>query len=82
MLCSDESDFPSLSDIRSSKAVQRKIDRLIMNLDSSYILQGNDHTQKLKSKIGGPVEVAVNEKVAWQHEYILGGLNCQLVTYD
>ena len=43
---SDESDFPSLSDIKSSKAVQRKVDRSIANLDSSHIAQGDDHTQK------------------------------------
>ena len=50
---SDVSDFPSLSDIKSSKAVQRKVDRSIANLDSSHIAQGNDHAQKLKSKRGG-----------------------------
>ena len=56
---SDDSDFPSLSDIKSSKAVQKKIDRSIDNLDSTHIPQGNDHAQKLKSKRGGPVEVVV-----------------------
>ena len=50
---SDDSDFTSLSDIRSSKAVQKKIDRSIANLDSCHIPKGNDHTQKLKSKIEG-----------------------------
>ena len=80
MLCSDvssdDSDFPTLSDIRSSKAVQKKIDRSTANLDSSHIPQGNDQTQKLKSKRGGgPVEVLVNKKVALPHEHKLGALN-------
>ena len=55
-LCSDESsddlDFPSMIDIKSSKAVQKKIDRSIDNLDSTHMPQGNDHAQKLKSKRG------------------------------
>ena len=66
MLCSDvssdESDCPSLSDIKSSKAVQKKVDRSIANLDSSHIAQGSDHIQKLKSKRGAPVKVTVNKK--------------------
>ena len=57
VVCTDESsedsDFPSLSDIKTSKAVQRKIDRSLANLDSSTVLQGNEHAQKLKSKRGG-----------------------------
>ena len=56
-LCSDESsddsDFPSLIDIKSSKAVHKKIDRSIDNLDSTHFPQGNDHAIKLKSKKGG-----------------------------
>ena len=86
VLCSDESsddsDFPSLIDIKSSKAVQKKIDQSIDNLDSTHIPQGNDHAQKLKSKRGGPVEVVVNKRVAWPHEHILGGHSHQRVTYD
>ena len=49
---SDDSDFPSLYDIKTSKAVQRKIDRSLANLDSSTVPPGNDQTQNLKSKWG------------------------------
>ena len=79
---SDDSDFPSLIDIKSSRSVQKKIDRSLDNLDSTHIPKGNDHAHKLKSKRGGPVEVVVNKKVAWPHEHILGGHTRQRVTYD
>ena len=86
VVCTDESsedsDFPSLYDIKTSKAVQRKIDRSLTNLDTSFVPQGNENAHKLKSKRGGPVDVVVNKKVAWPHEHILGGLNRQRVTYD
>ena len=35
--------------------------------------QGNENNVKIKSKIGGPVEVVVKQKVAWPHENVLGG---------
>ena len=56
VVCTDESsedsDFPSLYDIKSSKAVQKKIDHSPGNLDSSTVPQGNEHAQKLTSKWG------------------------------
>ena len=89
VVCTDESsedsDFPSLYGIKTSKAVQRKINRSLANLDSSTVPQGNEQALKPKSKRvggGGPVEVVVSKKVAWPHEHILGGLNRQRVTYD
>ena len=77
----DEVKIPQLSHIRSSKEVQRQIDRSIAKLSRKQ-LEGNDISQKLKSKRGGPVEVAVQKKVAWPHEHILGGQTRQRVTYD
>ena len=49
---SDDSDFPSLIDIKSSRSVQKKINRSIDNLDSTHIPKGNDHAHKLKSRRG------------------------------
>ena len=63
-MSSDDSDFPSLCNIKSSKAMQKKIEGLIANLDSSHIPQGNEHTHKLKSKNGRPVEVLVISHLA------------------
>ena len=77
----DEVKLPGLSHIRSSKQVQRQIDRSIAKLSRNQ-LQGNENSQKLKSKRGGPVEVSVQKKVAWPHEHILGGQTRQRVTYD
>ena len=77
----DEIKIPELSYIRSSKDIQRQIDRSIAKLSRKQ-LEGNDMSQKLKSKRGGPVEVAVQKKVAWPHEHILGGQTRQRVTYD
>ena len=42
---------------------------------------GND-SQKLKSKRGGPVEITVQQKIAWPHEHVLGGQTRQRLTYD
>ena len=50
---SEDSDFPTLYDIKSSKAVQRKIDHSLANLYSSHVQQNTKESQKLKSKGGG-----------------------------
>ena len=69
---SDESDFPSLSVIRSSKALQKRIDTSIAVLEKDQKAQGNSISEKIKSKRGG-VEVMVNKRVAWPREHIFEG---------
>ena len=69
----DDSDLPTLSEMRMSNAVQRKIDEKINSLVRTQHLQGNDQNQKIKSKGGGAVDVIVSHKVSWPHEQILGG---------
>ena len=49
----DEVKLPGLSHIRSSKEVQRQIDRSIAKLSRKQ-LEGNENSQKLKSKRGVP----------------------------
>ena len=49
----EDSDLPTLSEIRMSNVVQRKIDEKIRNLARTQHLQGNDQGQKIKSKRGG-----------------------------
>ena len=82
---SDSSDdgtvLPDLSHIRSSKSIQKQIDRSIAKLSKAQC-EGNENLQKLKSKRGGPVDVIVQKKVSWPHEHILGGQNRQRLTYD
>ena len=77
----DDTKIPELSYIRSSRDVQKQIDRSLAKLSKKQ-LEGNDGSKKLKSKRGGPVEVTVQKKVAWPHEHILGGQTRQRVTYD
>ena len=77
----DDTKIPELSYIRSSRDVQKQIDRSLAKLSKKQS-EGNDGSKKLKSKRGGPVEVTVQEKVAWPHEHILGGQTRQRVTYD
>ena len=79
----DESDFPPLSVIRSSKALQKRIDTSITDLEKDQKAQGNSSSEKIKSKRGG-VEVMVNKRVAWPHEHIFfwGGASRQRLTYD
>ena len=78
----DDSDLPTLSEMRMSNAVQRKIDEKINSLVRTQHLQGNDQNQKIKSKKGGGVDVIVSHKVSWPHEQILGGSTKQRISYD
>ena len=79
---SDDDDvLPDLAHIRASKSIQKQIDRSIAKLSKTQC-EGNENSQKLKSKRGGPVDVIIQKKVSWPHEHILGGQNRQRLTYD
>ena len=77
----DDTVLPNLSHMRASKVIQKQIDRSIAKLAKNQC-EGNENSQKLKSKRGGPVDVIVQQKVSWPHEHILGGQNRQRLTYD
>ena len=49
----EDSDLPTLSQMRMSNVVQKKIDEKISSLARTQNLQGNDQGQKIKSKRGG-----------------------------
>ena len=68
---SDEDEIPFWSVLRTSRDVQRKVDK-IAEIESASKFEGND-SQKLKSKRGGAVDVIVSKKVGWPHDTILGG---------
>ena len=77
----DDVSLPDLAQIRTSKIIQKQIDRSIAKLGKQQV-EGMENSSKLKSKRGGAVDVVVQQKVAWPHEHILGGHNWQRLTYD
>ena len=85
-MCTDESsedsDFPSLYDIKTSKAVQRKTDCSLAKIWTQVLSLKVMNKPKSSDQSGGPVDVVVNKKVAWPHEHIFWVLNCQRVMYD
>ena len=77
----DDFEIPILSTLRSSKAIQKHVNRAVADLERSQVTKGKD--QVLKSKGGGgAVDVVVTRKVNWPHEYILGGANKQRIMFD
>ena len=78
---SDESDLPSLSVLKSSRQVQRKVDERLAEIQNESRVQGNN-TTKIKSKRGGSVDMVVCKRVAWPQDSILAGATKQQVSYD
>ena len=76
---SEDSDTPTLEMLRSQK-LQKRVDKHIRELDQRSDFPGNE--SKLKSQIGGSVDISVKHKVQWPHEAILGGVTHQRITYD
>ena len=70
---SEEEELPCLSTLRSSRQIQRKIDRRISEMQLDSKIEGRDIDLKNKSKRGGNVDVLVKRRVAWPQEAILGG---------
>ena len=77
----DELELPELKAIRSSRSIQKKIDKKLASLQREKQDQGND-TPKIKSKRGGSSEVLVNKRVSWPQDHILGGPSKQRLSYD
>ena len=69
---SDDESLPSLSVLRSSRNIQKAVDKRIAEIESLTQPEGKDN--KTKSKRGGGVEVLVPKKVAWPHDNVLGGI--------
>ena len=77
----DEIELPELKVIRSSRSIQKKIDKKLASLQKEKQDQGND-IPKIKSKRGGSSEVLVNNRVSWPQDHILGGPSKQRLSYD
>ena len=78
---SSDEEIPCLSVLKSSKAVQKRVNERLAEIEHSSKLEGNEHC-KIKSKRGGGADVAVAKKVAWSQDSILSGPTKQRVTYD
>ena len=76
----DDCEIPILSTLRSSKTIQKHVNRAVADLEKSQA-RGKDHVVKSK-RGGGAVDVVVANKVNWPHEYILGSVSKQKVTFD
>ena len=74
----DDCEIPILSTIISSKAIQKHVNRAVADLERSQTVKGKDSV--IKSKKGGAVDVVVANN--WPHEYILGGVSKQRITFD
>ena len=72
---------PSLSKLRDSVRIQKRVDDRLRELESLQNTQGKGNNDKIKSKRGGP-EVLVKHKIAWPHEAILGEATRSRLTYD
>ena len=76
---SEEDNVLTVSELRASKRIQKKVDEKLAELEEIPKVKGNE---VVKSKRGGAVEVVVKNKISWPHEMILGGPNRQRLTYD
>ena len=77
---SDESIVPSLTFLKTSADIQKQVDKRLCQLQEARASSSGKNN--FKSKRGGNIDVIVKHKVAWQHDTILEGHNCQRVTYD
>ena len=77
----NDEEIPCLSVLKSSKAVQKRVNERQAEIESLSKLEGNDQS-KIKSKRGGGMDVVVAKKVAWPQDSILSGPTKQRVTYD
>ena len=79
---SSKEDLPCLSLLKSSKAVQKKVDARLAELESTSHVEGNECV-RLKSKRGGGVDVLVSKKVAWpQDSFFWRGVTKKRIYYD
>ena len=59
---SEESDIPDLSSLRCSRAIQKKVDKRLTQLEQQSCIPGNCNVNsKIKSNRGGNVEVVVEK---------------------
>ena len=70
--------FPTPGQIIADELIQQQVQERLKQL-SENISQGKE---KIKSQRGGSVDVFVNNRVKWPHEFILSGTNKERISYD
>ena len=70
--------LPTSRQIKNDELIQQQVQERLKQL-SENINQGKE---KIKSQRGGSVDVYINNRVKWPHEFILSGTNKERVTYD
>ena len=73
--------LPSVDSMRQDVILQAKVEQRLQEL-AMLAKAGTENSQKLKSQRGGNVEVLVQKRVKWPHEFVLAGVNKERVTYD
>ena len=68
--------IPNLNTLRQDALLQLKVEQRLKEL------QENDKPGKVKSLRCGSVEVMVQNKVKWSHEYVLSGSSKECISYD
>ena len=68
----DDLDLPELSSLRSSKSIQKRINKAVAGLQKQQV-QGNDQNSKIKSKRRAGCRGRGPESSLLAHEHILGG---------
>ena len=77
---SEEDNVLTVSELRASKRIQKKVDEKLAELDEIPKVKGNETVKSKRG--GGGIEVVVKNKISWPHEIILGGPSRQRLTYD
>ena len=70
--------FPTPGQIKNDELIRQQVQERLKQL-SDNISQGKE---KIKSQRGGSVDVFVNNRVKWPHEFILSGTNKERISYD
>ena len=70
--------IPPPSRLRGEARIQEEVQSRLRHLADNV----KPGMTKLKSQRGGSVDVFVNHKVSWPHEFVLSGQNKDRVTYN
>ena len=69
--------FPDLQALRQNALLKTQVDKRLKELSDT-----ENSGMKLKSLHGGLVEVMVQRKIKWPHEYVLSSVAKERISYD
>ena len=70
--------FCTPGQIKNDELIQQQVQERLKQLSENL----NQGKEKIKSQRGGSVDVYINTRVKWPHEFILSGTNKERVTYN